>query len=189
MVLPHPQVLHDVGLHLGRRRGGERDDRNIVADEIEHLADAAVLGAEIVTPLRNAVGFVDGDEGDLGFPEKLDVLFLGERFGRYEEQFGLAGRDVVLHLPHLRFGERGVQEVGHLVGVAVGPDGVHLVFHERDQGRDDEGTTVHHHARQLVAEALAAAGWHDYESVFSIKKGLDDSFLISLKPVEPKIFG
>ena len=42
---------------------------------------------------------------------------------------------------------------------------VDLVFHQRDERADDQGDPGGHHGRQLVAEALAAAGGHDAKDV------------------------
>ena len=42
---------------------------------------------------------------------------------------------------------------------------IDLVFHQRDQRRNDQRQAVERHGRQLVAEALSAAGRHDAEAV------------------------
>ncbi len=54
----------------------------------------------------------------------------------------------------------------------VGKPGA-LVAHEGDQGGDDDGQVVGGECRELVAEALAAAGGHDDERVAAVEGGLD----------------
>ena len=53
-------------LALGRRigGGGQRDPRDLRPTLVQH-GQLAVLGAEIMAPLRHAVCFVDGEQGDL----------------------------------------------------------------------------------------------------------------------------
>ena len=58
----------DVGGDLGGGRGGEGED----AGDAEVFGEAGkfeVVGAEVVAPLGDAVGFVDGEEGDVEFVE------------------------------------------------------------------------------------------------------------------------
>jgi len=61
-------------------------------------------------------------------------------------------------------------------------EGVDLVFHEREQGRDDDGEAAFEEERgHLVADALAAAGWHDGEGVAAFEDGGDDLGLAGAK--------
>ena len=102
----HAQVFDDVGLHLGRGGSGKGHHRDVFADGVEHGADAAVFRAEVVPPFRDAVGFVDGDEGDVDLFEELDILVLGKRLGGDEKQLGLAVGNILLDQLHLGFGQR-----------------------------------------------------------------------------------
>ena len=68
-----------------------------------------------------------------------------------------------------------------LVAVGEAADGVHLVFHQGDQGRDDDGRSLQEEGRKLVAERLAAAGGHQHKNIVPGKQGLDDSLLVALE--------
>ena len=59
------QVLHDVvpGRHVGG--GGERDARH-VGKTLVQVGELAILGAEIVPPLGNAVSFINGEQRNVG---------------------------------------------------------------------------------------------------------------------------
>jgi hypothetical protein len=164
----HIEVFQDVLLHFWSSRGRQGHDRHLAGDGVEHNADAAIFRAEIVAPFGDTVGFVDSHKRDVGVLEKLDVLFLGERFRRDEQQFGPAVGDVLLHLFHLCLGERGVEEVRYFVFVGVAADAVYLVFHQRDERTDDDGGAGQHQRGELVAEAFTAPGRHDDKSIFSI---------------------
>ena len=76
-------------LHDGRCGGGEGDDRRR-AEGGEMLAEHAVVGAEIVTPLRDAVGFVDGDERGLALGEHLREAGDAQALGGDEEEVEFA---------------------------------------------------------------------------------------------------
>src|SRR3546814_1367218 len=62
-------------LALGRRVGGrgERDPRD-VGPALVQQGQLAVLAAEIVAPLRHAMGLVDGEQGDLRSEEHTSEL-------------------------------------------------------------------------------------------------------------------
>ncbi len=62
-------------------------------------------------------------------------------------------------------GRGGDAEAAHLL---------HLVAHQRDQRRDDDGERAVDDRRQLVAHRLAAAGRHDGEHVLAGEHGGDD---------------
>ena len=50
----------------------------------------------------------------------------------------------------------------------------HLVFHQRDEGRDDETNAWTRQGWNLVAERLASAGRHQDEGVVAGNRVLDD---------------
>ena len=83
-----PELLHDVVLHGRRRRGRERDDGR-GAKERQALAEHAVVGPEVVPPLRDAVRLVDRDERGLSPREHLGEARHLEPLGRDEEEVEL----------------------------------------------------------------------------------------------------
>ena len=52
-------------------------------------------------------------------------------------------------------------------------------MHEGDEGRDDDAGSLAHKRGYLVAEALAATGWHEHNSVVSRAEPLDDLGLVA----------
>ena len=180
------EVLLDVGPHLVGGRGGQGDDGRF-ANLVCQGPYVAVLGTEVVTPLRDAVCLVDGIEGNLRLGQETDVLLLGQRFGRHVEQLRAALHDVVFHGVDLRLRKRGVQVVRYAVVVQELAYGIHLVLHERNQRRHNNGCALADECRQLVAERLAAAGRHKYKCVLPVKQVADDGFLIALERVEAEV--
>ena len=62
-----------------------------------------------------------------------------------------------------------------------------LVLHQRDQRRDDERQPRQQQGRDLIAERLARAGWHDGQRVPSGQKGADDLLLPGAEGVVAEI--
>ena len=54
-----------------------------------------------------------------------------------------------------------------------GLQGLHLVSHERAQGRDNDGERPNTQGRQLVADALAAAGRHHGDQIAPVENRVD----------------
>ena len=61
VVFLEPQLVLDVYHHLGRGGGSEREDRYIGLDAA-YVGNTQVTGTEVITPLADAMGFVDGDK-------------------------------------------------------------------------------------------------------------------------------
>ena len=83
----HAQVLLNVLLHLGGGRGGQRHDGHI-RNALDNGLDAPVFWPEVVTPLRNAVGFIHGHKTDANRFQKLDGLRLRQALRRDVQEFG-----------------------------------------------------------------------------------------------------
>ena len=74
-----------------------------------------------------------------------------------------------------------------LISVARMPSSLHrvdLVLHQGDQRRDDQRHALAAYGRQLVAEALAAAGGHDAQAIVTLEDRRDDLRLTGSKGTE-----
>ncbi len=177
--LVEAELGDDVLLNSGRGSGGEGDDRG-GAEEGQGVAESAVIGAEIVTPARDAVSLVHGDEGGLAAGEHLGEAGDAEALGGDEEELELAIEVVAADLAGVVAGEAGV-DAGD--AQTVGGELRGLVVHEGDEGADDEGGVEGAlagagHGGKLVAQTFAGAGRHDEEHVLTPGEGAADGFLI-----------
>ena len=188
MCFLHAEVFDDVLLNLGSGRGGEGKDGYLGIDGVDGSAQTAVFGAEVVAPFRDAVGLVDGEEGDGQMLQKLDGFFLGESLGSDVKQFGTALHQVVFYFASLDLGERRVEEMSHAVASCGVSDGVDLVFHEGDKRRNNDGGTFANHCRELIAERFATARRHDDEGVVSLQDAVNDSLLLAFEIVKAEYF-
>ena len=103
--IEHTEVLLDIHLHLRRGRSGQRDQRG-GTDIVDDRADAAVLRAEIVSPLGNTVRLVDGVKRYFDLPQKRHVVLLGQRLGCEIEQLGFAREHIALDFGNGSFVQR-----------------------------------------------------------------------------------
>jgi hypothetical protein len=160
----------DLGAGLGIGGRGERDGLDAV-EEAPQLADAQVVGAEVVAPLADAMRLVDGEQADADPAQQAAGAGGGEALGRHVEELQLAPAEGRHHRVGLFRAVAGGERAGGDAGLGQGPD---LVAHQRDQGRDHHGHALAAERGQLEAERLAATGRHDGEHVLACGDGCDD---------------
>ena len=151
------ELRDDIAADARGRGGGER----VEAGRRQRLAQArqlAVLRPEIVSPLADAVGFVDRDETDRRArpaPDRAVARVADKTLGRKIQQAVARFGEPVAHRRLLIGAHRAVVAGGRH---AVADEGVHLILHEGDQRGDDNREAVAHQGRNLETQRLAAAG-------------------------------
>ena len=164
------EVRDDLLAHIelrGRRKACDRSGfdpfpRRELPDE---ACRVEVVGAEIVAPLRDAVGFVEHPRSDLaltyGCLEGTAAQLLGRDVKERELPEPYAFENVVA----LGHGEETVQRGGETARPGLAVEVLDLVLHQRLKRRDDHGERsgpfVMDDCGQLVAERLAATGRQD----------------------------
>ena len=139
------------------------------------LAQCAVVRAEVVPPLGDTVGFVDGDEDGFAFCEHLGEAGDAHSFGGDKEKIEVASEIVTASLTGGVTVEAGVDtgdtkaESGEFLG---------LVVHEGDEGGDDQSCALASEGGELVAEGFSGAGGHDEEDVAAFGGGFADLLLM-----------
>ena len=147
------EALADVVAHEGVGGGGQSDDGR-VAQAGSGGAEVAVAGAEVVAPLRDAVGLVDGEEGDVDAAQGGDKTTVGEALGGNVEEAEVAIGDAAQDVGLLLAGDSRIDGRG---GDPVARERIDLVLHQREQGRDNEGEAIEEEGGELIADALAPA--------------------------------
>ena len=158
---------------MGRGGRGERADLEL-AEDGRALPDALIVGAEVMPPLADAVRLVDDDQRGMMLFEEVVELGGAEALGGEVEEFELPVGGGA-HGGGLLRGCDGAVEAGG--GEAVRVEGVDLILHEGDEGRDDERVAGTHHRGQLVAERLAGARRHDDAQLLAGQDAPDDLLL------------
>ena len=129
-------------------RGGERHERNL-REQLAELRELAIFGTKIVAPLADAVRLVDR------YQVHAPALEIGEHPGEHEplgrgvEQAKLAIVQAAQARARLVGGKRGVQERRR---DPAGLQRVHLVLHQGNQRRDNNGQPVAGERRELEAK-------------------------------------
>ena len=176
------QLFGDVvaGHLVGRRR--QRRDRD-AGEERAQPAQILVFRAEGRAPLRDAVGFVDGEEFHRQAVER--------------RQHALGHQPFRGHVEKPRLARRGAAPGRDIVGAAVRrvdavrrdpgePERGDLVLHERDQRRHHHREPVHDQRGNLEAERFARARRHHRERAAPGQQGFYRCFLAGPKILEPE---
>ena len=148
-----PELLGDVvgDPGVGGRRGREHRDPGRQLGQ--QRAEAAVVGAEVVAPVGDAVGLVDHQQAaGRGQARQHLVAEAGvvEPLGAHQQDVDLAGVDLVVdRLPLVDVG--GVDRHRADAGPLGGGD---LVAHQREQRADDDGRPGARLAQQLGGDEV-----------------------------------
>ena len=155
--------------------------RGTSREDLGEAAEHAVLGAEIVSPLADAVGLVDGHQRQRQLRQPLQHRGLHQPLGRQVEQVQRARFDAAPDVTAQLGLDVGVEPLGCHARLLQGR---HLVGHQRDQRRDDQAEATPQDSGDLIAEALAAAGRQDGERAASGQHLADHS---RLQPAEIRV--
>ena len=167
----HGELRENVGLHLRRGRGGERNHGSGImraAQRWQMLAEHAVIGPEVVAPLRDAMRLVNSDERELALGKHLNKARHAEPLRRDEKEL-----QCTLQILDAGLALRGAIETGVNAGYAQ-PERRELgglVFHERDERRNDERRAAARDGGQLITEALPCPGRHHQQQVAACDGG------------------
>ena len=155
------ELTDDVGSRDLVRRCGQGNARNR-RKPVGQLGKLAVIRAEVVTPLADAMGLVDGEECNFHPIELVEEALAEQSLRRHIEQVELASLDGAPRPARFVTTEIRCKCDGADAGLLQLRD---LIFHQRDQGRDHHTHTRPTERRHLVADRLAAAGRHENQGV------------------------
>ena len=78
--------------------------------------------------------------------------------------------------------------MGHIVLGAIASDQVNLVFHEGDEGGNDDGATFADDGGQLVAKAFAPTCGHDHKGIITGQQVFNNGSLVAFKLGKSEMF-
>lgn len=180
------QLFGDVGGHAGVGRGGRGEHGDVGRQVGQHGAQPAVVGAEVVSPVGDAVCLVHHEQtrrgGELGEDLVAEVGVV-QPLRAYEQDVDLAGGDLGLDaLPFLGVG--GIDGAGADPGPCRGFD---LIAHQREERGDDHGGAGAARPQQRggheVHRGLAPARALDHQRPPLVRdEGLDRTPLVLAQP-------
>ena len=173
--LLQPELAQDVG--AGRLVGscGERDPGH-GREPLGQHRKLAVVRAEIVAPLADAMRLVDGEQRERRPLQQVQEARRGETLRRDIDEVEPALAHRPLDARPLAAVERRVE--GRRLHPVLDERG-HLVLHQRDQRRDDDRHPLPDQRRHLVAERLAGTRRHQHQRVFAPDYRVDGSALVA----------
>src|SRR5438132_10704010 len=150
---------------------------------LDGLAQAQVIGAKIVPQLRDTVRLIHCKQRHARLRNGVKKALTAKALWRDVEQLIVSSATRVQALLLLLSRQGTIDERG---GNATVLQRVHLVFHQRNEGRDDQGTAVLQQGRQLVAERLPTTSRHHSQDMLPLQQSADDRFLARAKVLVPK---
>ncbi len=183
--LPKPQEPDDVRPDLPGGRSREGRQKGPPGQSLHKVRDLQIAGAEILSPLADAVGLVHGHQGDVRPGGKVEEALGGQPLrGHIDDLIGApAGPSQGLAV--LGKAQGGIEISRRNPGLAQGHD---LILHQGDQGRHHQGDPRQHQGGNLIAHGLAGAGGHDAQNILPVHQGVDEAFLPRTKGVVAEIF-
>ena len=144
--------------------------------------ECAVFRPKVVAPLAHAVRLVNGEQAQ--FALRVQVVQQAQKarcvqpLGCGVQQGDGARLQAQLHVLRLFIAQAGVEKGRIHPGLV---QGAHLVVHQRNQWRDDDGHAaallLAHDGGHLVAQAFAAARGHEHQRIATRHHMRDDSLL------------
>jgi len=171
------QALQDVGPGGLVGRGCQGYPWNIRETAVQ-LGQLQVLRAEVVAPLRDAVGLVDGDQRDATIPQHLQESGHHGPFRRDVEQVEFAAKQFPAGPARVLPVLGGVQARGGHAHALKGPD---LVLHQGDQWGHNQPGPGSGHRGELVAQGLASPRGHEDQGIPAREHVIHD---LLLQPAE-----
>ena len=165
MWFPEAQLFLDVGHHPFGGRGRERDHRHL-REVLPQVADGQVGRPEVIPPLRDAMRFIDGDEGDGETIHACPEQVRPKSFRRHVQEVTMAQCTVLQgHVELLPTHARSERHGPHSPLAQT----LHLVLHEGDERGHHEAATALHQRGQLEAEALSSPRGQQGEGVTALE--------------------
>ena len=154
------------------------------AEPVGDLSQPTVGGAEIVSPLTDAVRFIDHHRFRWKTLQKILKKRCLKPFRSDIEQFDRSCGGGVGDPTLFRKRHDAVDEGG---GDAPFAQGVHLILHQRNQRRNHDAVSGTQQKRQLVAKRFSSTGRHDDAKVIPREYLTYDLLLVGEKSIETEI--
>ena len=136
------QVFLNVATHLICRSSSQSYDRCLTY-LINNRTDSTILRTEVMTPLRDTMCLINSIERYLDRFQELYIILFRQRFRCNIQQLGVTCKDIRLHLIDSRLVQRRVQVVSSTLMLTEVTDDIHLVLHQCNQRRDNNGRSLH----------------------------------------------
>jgi hypothetical protein len=138
-----------------------------------------------VTPLTDAVRFVDGEQIDFDLVARFQKRFVSEPFRCYVKDVVGSFTEGCSSRGTFSIGECGIDKAGAnplLLEI------FYLILHQGNQGRKNDCGPFSNQGRNLVAERFAAAGRHHHHGVFSGNEAVNNLLLNATEGLQSETF-
>ena len=174
----------DVLDYFGGCCGGQCQYRDI-REHFSDVGNVQVCGSEVVPPLGDAMRFVYGNHADFHVFQLGLEDFCIESFGGYVQEFVVSEDTVLQSYDNLFTSHAGID--GQCLDASFAKV-AYLVFHQGNQGSDDDAEPFLCQCRNLEGNGFPSSGRHKSQGVMPFPDAVDDIFLYAAERVVPPIF-
>ena len=179
------QMGADILPHMGGGGGSERADDRAAGQAVHKFLDAQIAGAEVLSPLADAVRLVHRDHADLPLlREPLEARHL-QPLRCHIDDLVPALPGAVQHQRLLVVGQAVVQKSRRHARLHQRS---HLILHQADQRGHHDGNARQQQCRYLIADGFARAGGHDRQHILPGQQAADDFLLPGAEAVVAENF-
>ena len=154
--------------------GGRQGNTRNAGETLLQYRQLDVFRTEIVPPLGNTVGLIDGEQRQGGTRQQVEGALQHQPLGRDIQQIKLSAQQLLLDGTRAGGIEGGIEKRGAHPGLL---EGRHLVLHQGDQRRDHDAGAGARNGRNLKTQGLATAGGHEHQGIAAGHEGGDDLLL------------
>ena len=173
----------DILPHMGGGGGGERAHDRAAGQAVHKFLDAQIAGAEVLSPLTDAVRLVHRDHADLPLlREPLEARHL-QPLRCYIDDLVPALPGAVQHQRLLIVGQAVVQKSRCHTGLHKSS---HLILHQAHQRRHHQRDARQQQGGHLIADGLTGTGGHHGQHVLPGQQALHDLLLPGAEAVVAK---
>ena len=137
-----------------------------------------VLRSEVMAPLRYAVRFIDGKQGNGYAIQHFKATLSQQTLRRDIQEIQLTLAQCTLHAHGFVKALTGIQKRGANAEFAQCID---LILHEGDEWRNNDAASMTQQRRDLITQRLAAASRHKHKRIATTRDQLNNLCLRSAK--------
>ena len=169
--------------HRGGGSGGKSADLGDIK-LLRRLSDFQIGRAEIVSPLTDTVRFIHHKDLRRAAAQKFFEKLHTEALRRHIEQLERAVFGGIKDLPLFSKRDHTVDAPGR---DPFGIESIGLIFHQGDEGGNDDAVSRRHQHRELITQRFPGAGGHDDAKLLTGSDPFNDLLLVVKKPVVTEI--
>ncbi len=162
--------------------------RYFISECFYKIFNLHITRSEIMSPLTHTMSFIYGYKSDFYLGDDIQKFLIMETFwgdvDKFNREFAWISdffQDIALLL-------EGDSRIDANRRNSFFSKFINLIFHERNERRNNNGYAIQSDSRNLIRETFPATRWHKYHRIVARKYALYNLFLTFTKGIETESF-